>query len=212
MNLAALDEIENEMRAVGLWDSRPGTLEHWLQHTYLPEVRAAEQIPAPANVYDRAHDEWVKWGPEDDGPKKLLVLLRRLDRVLEFHPKVLRFGFYSTSESAEIPGGFRCEWGRALGTRFSSTEACRIAWQLEMEHEKRERMLEMVLEWSILQLANDSVFARGTHRSILPGGWTKMAFAESWGWNQPGRWVKGRYRTTVSYWGETIAEDEFTIE
>jgi hypothetical protein len=70
----------------------------------------------------------------------------------------------------------------------------------------------MFLGWTIVRLSDDSVFARGTHRTIVPGDWTNMAFAESWGWDQPGRWVKGRYRTTVAYWGETIAEDEFTIE
>ena len=91
--MKVLGEIEAEMRAIGLWDAREGSLEHWLQHEWLPKP--------DIGAYDRAHAEWVKWGHEDDGPKKLLGLLRRADRLIEFHPKVLRFGFYETDEGSE---------------------------------------------------------------------------------------------------------------
>ena len=195
---ATRQAIEAEMMRLGTWDAAEGTFEHWLRH-HLDEP-----------VYDRAHDEWVKWGPEDDGPTALLVLLRRLDRLLEFHPKVVRFGHYATRESSET-GGFNVVHGRTLFTSFTSDDVARIAWQIEMEHEKRPRMLEMILAWKIVKLADGSTFASGTHRTILPGDWTKMAFAQYWGWPIGGRWPKGRYRTTVSYWGAPIAEDEFEI-
>jgi hypothetical protein len=205
------DDIEAEMRSIGLWNGRAGTLEHWLQHDYLPTLRK-EKRPKPIGVYDRAHAEWVKWGPEDEGPTKLLGLLRRLDRILEFRPSVLRFGFYSTKEGAETPGGFTCVWGRALSNAFPSAETWRIAWQVEMQHPARATTLDMVLEWTIMRLDQDKLFKRGTHRSILPAAWTQMAFAESYGWDAPGHWPRARYRTTLAYWGEPIAEDEFTIE
>lgn len=99
--MKVLGEIEAEMRALGIWDAKEGTFEHWLQH-HLSEP----------GLYDRAHAEWVKWGPEDDAPKNLLVLLRRLDRLREFHPQVERFGFYKTSESAEVGGGLHWPIGR----------------------------------------------------------------------------------------------------
>src|SRR5207249_7600484 len=75
--LKVLEEIEAEMRALGMWDAKEGTFEN--------ELRRNLEKPG---LYDRAHAEWVKWGPEDDAPKKLLGLLRRLDRLLEFNPKV----------------------------------------------------------------------------------------------------------------------------
>lgn len=196
-------EIEAEMRALGMWDAKEGTLEHWLQHEWLP-------LPT-IGAYDKAHAEWVKWGHEDEGPTKLLALLRRADRLLEFDPKILRFGFYETGEGAETPGGFHVVWGRALSRSFEAKSIRRIAWHIEMAHPRRERALEMVLVWTIHSIEEATILKRGTHRSSLPGDWKEMAFASSWGWDTPGRWKLGRYRVTVSYWGETIATDDFTI-
>lgn len=191
------------MRALGMLGSKEGTLEHWLEHEWLPKPTIG--------AYDRAHAEWVKWGPEDDGPEKLLELLRRADRLIEFQPKVLRFGFYETNEGAETPGGFHCIWGRALSKSFPASSARRIAWHVEMEHAPRPLALEMVLAWTIDRLEHATVQARGTHRSMLPGDWKQMAFASSWGWDAPGRWKPSRYRASIAYWGETIATDDFTI-
>jgi uncharacterized protein YqcC (DUF446 family) len=95
-----IDEIEAEMRRMGVWQSQPLTpeqldfkeafgmdlltLEQWLQFIFIPNVRgiiaAKGKFPSGSQVADQAFREWVMWGSRDD-VERLIQLLRQFDSL-----------------------------------------------------------------------------------------------------------------------------------
>lgn len=93
-----VDEIEAEMRRIGMWQSEPpppeafenmgafgqGTMafEQWLQWVFLARVRQiiAERgrFPDRSQVADQAYREWKMWGDLPDS-ERLIDLLREFD-------------------------------------------------------------------------------------------------------------------------------------
>lgn len=97
------DEIETEMRGARLWlpDAEPinpsmahgafgsGSMsfEQWLQLIFLPALRevasGARDVPDGSQVRRKAHREWRMWGAPLEGVDRLLVLLGRVDDLVE---------------------------------------------------------------------------------------------------------------------------------
>lgn len=98
--VSKIDEIEAEMRRMGVWQSRPLTpeqmdfkqpfgmdlltLEQWLQFIFIPRVReivaTRGEFPSGSQVADHAFREWVMWGSRDDA-EPLIQLLRQFDSL-----------------------------------------------------------------------------------------------------------------------------------
>ncbi|HEY1923516.1 MAG TPA: YqcC family protein [Tepidisphaeraceae bacterium] len=95
-----IDEIEAEMRRMGVWQSQPLTpeqlnfkeafgmdvlaLEQWLQFIFIPNVRkiiaTKGKFPSGSQVADQAYREWVMWGSRTD-VEPLIQLLRQFDSM-----------------------------------------------------------------------------------------------------------------------------------
>jgi uncharacterized protein YqcC (DUF446 family) len=98
----ALDAVETEMRANGLWDvAQPSpeefaaagafgiptiTFTQWLRWVFVPAVRAAmageRPLPAASRVAAQAVREWG-WGPEPGPNDRLVELLTAFDRLFD---------------------------------------------------------------------------------------------------------------------------------
>jgi uncharacterized protein YqcC (DUF446 family) len=97
-----VDEIEAEMRRVGVWQAGPPpaermefrsafaadtlAFEQWLQFVLVPRVRgivaARGQFPSGSEVADQAFREWKMYGERDD-VDRLIELLREFDAMFE---------------------------------------------------------------------------------------------------------------------------------
>jgi uncharacterized protein YqcC (DUF446 family) len=95
-----IDEIEAEMRRIGVWQDKPLTpeqmdfkepfgadlitLEQWLQFIFIPNVReivaAKGKFPSGSEVADHAFREWIMWGSRND-VERLIQLLRQFDSL-----------------------------------------------------------------------------------------------------------------------------------
>jgi uncharacterized protein YqcC (DUF446 family) len=95
-----IDEIEAEMRRMGVWQSQPLTpeqldfkepfgmdlltLEQWLQFIFIPNVKdiivTKGEFPSGSQVGDHAFREWVMWGSRDN-VEPLIQLLRQFDSL-----------------------------------------------------------------------------------------------------------------------------------
>jgi uncharacterized protein YqcC (DUF446 family) len=97
---AKINEIEAEMRRMGMWQDQPLTpeqldfekpfgmdklaLEQWLQFIFIARVReiiaAKGKFPSGSQVADQAFREWVMWGSRTD-VEPLIQLLREFDAL-----------------------------------------------------------------------------------------------------------------------------------
>jgi uncharacterized protein YqcC (DUF446 family) len=95
-----IDEIEAEMRRMGMWQNEPLTpeqldfkkpfgmdlltLEQWLQFIFIPRVKeiiaTQGKFPSGSQVADHAFREWVMWGSRQD-VDPLIKLLREFDAL-----------------------------------------------------------------------------------------------------------------------------------
>ena len=97
---AKVDEIEAEMRRIGMWQDKPLPAEamnfqrafggdtmafgQWLQFVFIPRVRAIiagrEKFPTKSQVCDQAFREWRMWD-DVQNVDQLLDLLREFDNL-----------------------------------------------------------------------------------------------------------------------------------
>jgi hypothetical protein len=203
-------QIEKEMRAIGLDDSTPDSFEAWLLRKYLPSLREDGPLPDPIDVHDKALAAWVKTAPEDDGPKRVLDLLYRLDRTLEIGLEVKRFGFFDSTVSAE-KGQLYSSAGRALVNTFEKQSTSYVTWQLELVHpDKRKAPVTLLFDWTYT-LDDGTLFGQGTERLTINPDWNESWIAKGWGFASPGHWKIGRHKATIRLWRATLKEDRFVI-
>ena len=101
---AKINEIEAEMKKVGMWQKEPLppeqldvraafgqdklAFEEWLQFIFIPRVReiiaTKGDWPHGSQVSDQAWREWKQWGSEDQYDH-LLDLLRQFDALFRRH-------------------------------------------------------------------------------------------------------------------------------
>ena len=97
---AKVDEIETEMKRIGMWQKEPPppenldfkkafgmdkfALEQWLQFVFLPRVRdiiaTKGTFPTQSQVSAQAYREWKMWGSDDD-KDQLIERLREFDAL-----------------------------------------------------------------------------------------------------------------------------------
>jgi len=199
------------MHAVGL---AKGDFEEWLLGEYLPQLHQNKALPQNEHVHEKALRYWCGHGPEEDGPKRVLDLLYKLDRTLEIAIEVVRFGFFDSQIGAQ-KGRLDSSHGRALTHRFEQKKAHNVTWQVELRHEElRENPVLLAVDWK-MTLEDGSRFAQnigsGTERLNIAPNWTTSWLAKGWGWAEAGNWKKGRHKALLTLWRHTLASGEFEI-
>jgi len=122
---AKLDQIESEMKRIGMWQQQPlaqeqrevkgafgqGSMsfEQWLQFVFIPNVRALiasrGKFPSSSEVSTQALREWKMWGSMEN-VDHLLDLLREFDELFGWSARGLFRKLDSFIE--RIRGGSTC--------------------------------------------------------------------------------------------------------
>lgn len=207
--LALADAIEDAMRAIGM-SSSTGSFDAWLLERYLPGLRGEGPLPKPEDVYDRALRAWCASGPEEDGPKRVLDLLFRLDRALLLGVAVKRLGFFEEGV-AEEKGTVSSYEGRPLERRFARASTRYVMWQIELEHpDARDANVDLVIDWEVI-LTNKERFASGVMELTIQKEWKTSYLSKGWGWESPGNWMLGEHTLTMRLWRQPFAQATFEI-
>jgi len=208
MVLSIAGRIENELHALAL-DNHSDAFAKWLLEEYLPSLHRLGLLPDCEHVADKAIRAWAPHGPEDDAPKRVLSLLRELDRALYFAFELKRCGFFAAEHRDRSPE-FKTQWGRAFAEKFERRATRYVAFQLDLNHPyTRSRSTPVEFHWSLWK---DGICVYEELEVIEIGAqWMTSWVATTWGAQEPGSLARGSYRGTARLLREVVATATFEV-
>jgi len=99
---------------------------------------------------------------------------------------------------------------RKYASRFAASSARRICWEVELEHTKPGRNIDVTIE-SAWYRPDGSSYGMYTKNCTIQSGWNGSFHTDNLGWDEPGHWKPGKYRVDLTIAGEGIATGYFEI-